>query len=144
MVLIKSKPESAFSNTLFPNSFNSILNSFFEDTGVKTNFNFMPQADILDKGDKFEIRLALPGIKKEDIKISLEGDMLNIEGERKSEINEEKEKFVRKEFSYGKFSRSFNVSNLDKSSIEASFEHGVLNVSIAKSKVEKPNLIEIK
>lgn len=104
----------------------------------------MPQADILDKGDKFEIRLALPGIKKEDIKISLEGDMLNIEGERKSEINEEKEKFVRKEFSYGKFSRSFNVSNLDKSSIEASFEHGVLNVSIAKSKVEKPNLIEIK
>jgi HSP20 family protein len=144
MVLIKSKPESAFNSHFFPGSLNSVFNTFFEDAGVKSNVNFFPQADIIEKGDKFEIRLALPGIKKEDVKIALEGDMLNIEGERKSEINEEKEKFVRREFSYGKFSRSFNVSNLDKSSIEAAFEHGILTVSIAKSKVEKNNIIEIK
>lgn len=144
MVLIKSKPETAFNNSVFPGSFNSLLNSFFEDSGIRSSFNFMPQADILDKGDKYEIHLVLPGVKKEDIKISIEGDMLNIEGERKTEINEEKEKYVRREFSYGKFSRSFNVSQLDTSRVEAAFENGILNISIPKSKVEKTSVIEIK
>lgn len=145
MVLIKSKPETFFNESLIPQSFNSLFNAFFDDSKLqKTSMAFMPQADVLEKEHHYEIHLALPGMKKEDIKISVDGDMLNIEGERKAEVKEETEKFVRRETSYGKFSRSFNVSKLNTSEIQASFENGILNVQIPKAKVEKASTIEIK
>ncbi len=145
MVLIKSKPETFFNESLIPNSFNSLVNAFFDDSKLhKQTMGFIPQADVIEKENHFEIHMSLPGIKKEDIKISIEGDMLNIEGERKTEIKEENEKFVRRETSYGKFSRSFNVSKLNTSEIEASFDNGILNLQIPKNKVEKQSTIVIK
>lgn len=145
MVLIKSKPETFFNESLIPHSFNSLVNAFFEDSKLhKQNMSFIPQADVIEKENHFEIHMSLPGIRKEDIKISVDGDMLNIEGERKSEIKEENEKFVRRETSFGKFSRSFNVSKLNTSEIEASFENGILNLQIPKNKVEKQSTITIK
>ncbi|MCC6817502.1 MAG: Hsp20 family protein [Bacteroidia bacterium] len=121
-----------------------MFKDFFEESRLSQSVNFIPQSDIVEKEDHFEIQMSLPGIKKEDVKISLEGDLLSIEGERKMELKEEKEKFVRRELSYGKFSRSFNVSKLDTANIEAKFEHGLLNISIPKSKIEKSSQIEIK
>lgn len=145
MVLIKSKPEALLNDRYFPKSFNSIFNSFFDDSIVRTDLmNFMPQADIIEKEKQFEIRMSLPGIKKEDVKISLDGEMLNVEGERKHEINKETDKFVRRELSYGKFSRSFNIGKYDSGKIEASFENGILNITVPKSVEEKISTIEIK
>lgn len=144
MVLIKSKPETIFNKGFFPQSFNALINEMFDETRSNQTIGFMPTADVLEKADHFEIRMTLPGIKKEDVKIALEGEMLNIEGERKTELNEENEKFIRRESSYGKFSRSFNVSKLDTSNIEAKFENGILSLSIPKRKMEKSNIIEIK
>ena len=145
MVLIKSKPESILSEGYFPQTINSMLNSFFEESKLKSQtFGFIPQADIIEHETSYEIRMSLPGIKKEDVKISHEGDLLNVEGERKSEITNEQSKFVRKEISYGKFSRTFNVGKLDTSAIEASFENGVLGIVIPKTKEAKASTIEIK
>lgn len=143
MVLIKSKPESFLTESFFPHSFNSFFNSFDRHQGHQ-NLSFVPQSDILEREKEFEIRLSLPGVKKEDVKISLEGDRLNIEGERKSEHTEEGVKFVRKEVSYGKFSRSFNIGKADGSKIDAVFSDGILSIRLPKSDEEKSSTIVIR
>ena len=145
MVLIKSKPETLFNERFVPQSFNQLVNAFFEDSKINTGgFDFMPKADIIESEQHYDIHMALPGIKKEDIKISVEGDMLNIEGERKKTISENTEKYVRRETSFGKFSRSFNIAKLDSSAIEAGFENGILTIRLPKQRTEKPSVITIK
>lgn len=145
MVLIKSKPQTIFNDRFVPQSFNQMMQAFFDDSKVQaTALDFYPKADIIEKEKQYEIHMALPGLKKEDIKISVEGDMLNVEGERRHSFNEETDKVVRRETSYGKFSRSFNVSKLDTSSVEAAFENGVLNITIPKQSIEKQSVISIK
>lgn len=145
MVLIKSKPSTILNDRFVPETFNQMMQAFFDDTKLETgSASFLPKADIIEKEKHFEIHMALPGLKKEDIKISVEGDMLNIEGERRKTLNEETDKMIRRETSYGKFSRSFNVSKLDTSSIEAEFENGILVVSVSKQSVEKQSVITIK
>lgn len=145
MVLIKSKPETLFNERFVPQSFNQLVNAFFEDSKMSgTGFDFMPKADVIESEQHYEIHMALPGISKEDIKISVEGDMLNIEGERKQSTTNETDKFVRRETSFGKFSRSFNIAKLDSSAIEAAFENGILKVTLPKHKLEKSSVITIK
>lgn len=144
MVLIKSKPESYLHEGLFPQTFNSLLNTFFDDSRAKApHFNFMPQADIIEREKEFEIRMSLPGIVKEDVKISLEGELLTVEGERKNITTEEGSKFLKREISYGKFSRSFKVGKVDAAMIEASFDQGVLSLRLPRL-VEETKTISIK
>jgi len=144
MVLIKSKPEAILNESLFPQTFNSLLNTFFDDSRVKTNhFNFMPQADIVEREKEFEIRMSLPGIMKEDVKISLDGELLTVEGERKNVNTEEGSKLLKREISYGKFSRSFNVGKIDGDKIEAAFENGILSIRLPRM-VEETKTISIK
>lgn len=145
MVLIKSKPHTIFNDRFVPQSFNQMMQSFFEDSKVQPNaVDFLPKADVVEKEKHYEIHMALPGLKKEDIKISVEGDMLNVEGERRHSFNEETDKVLRRETSYGKFSRSFNVSKLDTSSVEATFENGILSITLPKQNIEKQSVIAIK
>ena len=145
MVLIKSKPETLFNERFVPQSFNHLMNAFFEDSKINASgFDFLPKADIIESEQHYEIHMALPGIRKEDIRISVEGDMLNIEGERKKSISEDTEKYVRRETTFGKFSRSFNIAKLDSSAIEAGFENGILTVKLPKQKTEKQSIITIK
>ncbi len=145
MVLIKSKPETLFNDSFFPGSFNSVLRTFFDEGRQETQaFDFMPAADIVDHSDSFEIRMSLPGIKKEEVKISLDGDRLTIEGERREEQKSETSKFLKKEIRYGKFSRTFVVGKADANGVEAVFENGLLSVSIKKKAEEKAALINIK
>jgi HSP20 family protein len=144
MVLIKSKPDTMFNDRFVPGAINHFMNAFFDDSKLHNNaMAFMPKADVLEKEQHYEIHMALPGIKKEDIKISVDGDMLNIEGERKSVINESTDKVLRSETTYGKFSRSFNVSKLDTSAIEAVFQDGMLKLSIPKQATNKQSIIAI-
>jgi len=145
MVLIKSKPDTLFNERFVPQSFNQLMNAFFEDSKINASgFDFIPKADIIESEQHYEIHMALPGIKKEDIKISVDGDMLNIEGERKTSISEDTEKYVRRETRFGKFSRSFNIAKLDSSAIEAGFENGILTVKLPKQKADKQSVITIK
>jgi HSP20 family protein len=145
MVLIKSKPETMMHTGVFPQSFNSILNSFFEESKIKTgNINFMPQADIVEKDKQYEINMSLPGISKEDVKISLDRDLLTVEGERKQAVTEDNGKFLKREISYGKFSRSFSLDKIDSSKIEAAFTNGILNIVLPKLAEEPVSTIAIK
>ncbi len=145
MVLIKSKPDSLMHAGVFPHSFNTLLDSFFEESKIRTNtVNFMPQADIVERDKQYELRMSLPGIKKEDVKISLDGELLTVEGERKSDSSEEGVKLLKREISYGKFSRSFTLDRIDSAKIEAAFENGILTITLPKLEDEPVTVISIK
>ena len=145
MVLIKSKPAAFLNDGFFPQSFNTLFNSILDENVQKQQtFNFMPAADILEHEDAFEIRMSLPGIKKEEVRISLDGDHLTIEGERKHTQKSENSKFFKKEISYGKFSRSFTIGKTNTSAIDAVFEEGVLTIHLPKQAESKATVIQVR
>ena len=99
---------------------------------ARTPGNF--RTDITDEGASYELRADLPGFNKEDIHLDLSGDNLTISAERHSEHEEQDQqgKFVRCERSYGSFSRSFDVSEVDAENIRAKYENGVLTLTLPK------------
>ena len=96
------------------------------------------RTDVLDTGDAFKLESELPGFKKEDIKIDIENDCLTISAERKADNKEEKENYIKRERFYGSFSRSFDVSGINVDSIEATYNDGVLTVTLPKKTAEVP------
>ncbi len=103
-----------------------------------------PLVDIFEKDDKFVIKAEVPEVKKEDISINIENNVLTIKGERKLEKTEEKENYHRAERFYGMFQRSFTLpGTVEQDKIKASLENGVLTVEIPKKEEVKPKKIEI-
>jgi HSP20 family protein len=103
-----------------------------------------PAIDVFEKEDKFVVKAELPGMKEEDIDISVVGNTLTIKGERTAESEVEEDDYYYCERSYGSFSRSIDVpSNVDTQKIEANYEDGVLEVSLPKTPEVKPNKISV-
>ena len=104
------------------------------------------RTDILDKGDKFVLKADLPGFRKEDINIDIEGDRLTLTAEHKEEVNEDKKDYVRRERRYGGLSRSFDIEGIDAGKISASYNNGVLQLELPKLVEAKPETrkIEVK
>jgi len=103
-----------------------------------------PAIEVFEKEDKFVVKAELPGMKEEDIDVSVVGDTLTIKGERKAESEVKEEDYYCCERSYGSFSRSIAVpSNVDAKKIEASFEDGVLDISLPKAPEVKPKKIAV-
>lgn len=143
MALVKYyRPEFPFG------TFDRIWDQFFDDLKpAKENKSaFVPQMDIAERENDFTIKLSVPGIKREDIKIELDGDKLVISGERKAIESDVSVTYHKVQSNYGKFSQTFYLpENVDKENIQASQEDGVLNVVIAKKKKnENKLLIEVK
>ncbi len=91
------------------------------------------------------VRVELPGMKREDVDISVEGDTLTIRGERKAESEVKDEDYYRCEFNYGKFMRSITLpSKIDSSKVDATYENGILEISLPKSMEAKPKRVAIK
>ncbi len=106
--------------------------------------DWVPSVDISETDSAYLIRGEIPGVAKEDIKVTLERGMLTIQGERKQEKEEKGEKFYRCECSYGNFVRSFRIpEDADESAIKADFKNGTLNVSINKSAKAKVRAVNI-
>jgi len=122
-------------NILFDNSLFNELFQTKEDNLLKLPI------EIENNETNILIKAEIPGFNKEDIKISLEKNILSIEAERKYEKKENK--FT--EFKYGKIKRSFSLENIKEDSIEAKYENGILIIKIDKiKKEENKKLIEIK
>ena len=96
------------------------------------------KTDIREKEDGYELAVDLPGFKKEDIQLQLDGDTLTIQAQRHSEHEEQekKGKYVCCERSYGAYSRSFDVSGIRAEGITASYDSGVLTLKLPKKTVE--------
>lgn len=125
-------------------NFSDIMDEFFNDVVRSNRDSFVPGIDISETDEQFLISAELPGMKKEDIEISLDNGRLSISGERKFEKEEEGKKFHRVETSYGSFNRSFQLpDNVDEESIEATYENGLLNISINKAEDKVKKKIEI-
>ena len=98
------------------------------------------RTDITEKDGTYVLEAELPGFKKEDISIDLDKDCLTITASRKSESDDEDEErsYVRRERFYGSYSRSFNVSGINTDEISASYNDGILRVSMPKKEPEIP------
>lgn len=108
--------------------------SFFGNGSVVSAF----RTDVSDTGDAFKLEAELPGFSKDDIKINIENDCLTISAERKFDDEDKKKNFVKRERFYGSYSRSFDVTGIDTDAIEASYNDGVLTLTMPKKKAEVP------
>lgn len=115
-----------------------------------TPFNFAQEAaifktDIREEDDKFTLEADLPGFDKENIGIDVDNDILTISAERHSEHETEEgsSKYIRCERSYGKYSRSFDVSAVDVEKISAGYENGVLTLNMPKKEALVPKKISL-
>lgn len=101
---------------------------FFDDLAKESPC----KTDILDKGDHYLVRAELPGFKKEDIRLDVNGDCLTISASHQEESKEEKDRFIRRERRYGSMSRSFDISGVEADKIEAAYKDGVLELKLPK------------
>ena len=96
--------------------------------------DWAPSVDISETDAAYLIKGEIPGVKKEDVKVTIQDGMLTIQGERKHEKEEKGKKFHRVECSYGNFMRSFQMpDDADENNVKAEFKDGMLNVTLAKS-----------
>lgn len=104
-----------------------------------------PLVDIAEDDKEYLIKVELPEVLKDDVKVTVESDTLTISGERKSEKEEKGRKFHRVERYYGRFERSFTVpDDAEANNVKAEFKDGVLRVHLAKSEKARPKQIEVK
>ena len=145
MTLIKWKKENSLYN-IFNNMDNILNNHFLIDSYIKNDQNsseWSPSFDIKEYDNSYKIIADMPGIDKKDVNISIDEDMLVIEGNRKLESDSDDRWYCR-EIEYGNFKRSFYLpENINKDKISASLENGVLSININKIKAIKPKLKQI-
>ncbi len=105
---------------------------------------WIPPVDIVEEKDRILLTAELPGFKENEIEIQMEGAVLTLRGERKSEIEKEGRTFHRMERSYGQFVRSFTLpNNVDRERIQANFANGLLEIELPKREEAKPRQIKI-
>jgi HSP20 family protein len=130
------------------NEMNRLFDSSLVGSGDRNNKSLSgawnPAIDVYDAKDKIIVKADVPGMKKEDIDVSVHKDMLIIKGEKKYE-NENKEKdFVRSERYYGSFSRAIRLpSDIDSDTVEAVYKNGVLELALAKREQDRPKQLKI-
>jgi len=108
---------------------------FFGETAI-TDF----KTDIRDNGENYLLEADLPGFKKEDIAVEIEGDTMTIRAERSGEKEEKdgKGNFVKRERSYGSFSRCFDMTGIRTEDVSAAYEDGVLKLTLPKKQETLP------
>jgi HSP20 family protein len=115
--------------------------SIFDDDlfpSLSTRSSSMPAVNVREDEQHYFLELAVPGIDKKDLKIDIDQDVLIISSESKSENEENKEGYKRKEFSYSSFCRSFYIpDNVNKDSIGANYKDGILLIDLPKQAEEK-------
>ena len=130
--------------TLFP--INSLLDEFFGDMNSErsSQVGFRPPLDFREDEGHYYAQLELPGMQKEEVKISLDDKILTIRGDKKKEKLHDKEKYRRVERSYGVFERCFRLPReIREDSISAEMENGILKIRIQKTEKVEPLQIAI-
>jgi HSP20 family protein len=128
------------------------INRVFEQPGQgflerSTGFfgGWSPSLDVFDDKDNVIVKAELPGMKKEDIEVTLAGDALTISGERKEEVENKDAETYRSERYFGRFQRSVTLPHqVDPNRIQATYKDGILTVTLSKSEEAKRKQIEVK
>lgn len=125
--------DEAFSNWPFQQESGSITSSWY------------PACDVFEDKESVKIVAELPGVKPEDVKLSLENNLLSIRGEKKQEAEERSERVHRYERSYGTFERAFVLpSTVDGEKISAEYRNGILTVVVPKAERARPREIPVR
>lgn len=129
----------------------SEINRIFEDPfsmswpSTSLYEGWAPPVDIFEDNDKYIVKAEVPGMRKEDLNVSLDGNTLNISGERKAEEEKREGESYRSERYFGHFQRSVTLPMAVKAEkIEASYKDGVLSIQLPKSEEAKPKQIQVK
>ncbi len=131
-------------NVSFPNSFGIALEDY-----KKSNFrnNIVPAVNVSETDEKFTLEFSAPGFAKEEIDISFEEQTITVNAEHKNEVAITEKNYVRKEFTFQSFSRSFALpENIDSDALKAKYENGILVIDIPKkieAKLTSKKVIEI-
>jgi HSP20 family protein len=122
----------------------SDMNRLFERFGDGERARFMPALDIHEEDDHFVVRCDLPGMGEDDVNIEVEDRVLRISGERRDEHEDKQDGYRRVERSYGRFERMLTLpEGVDAEAIQASFDKGVLELTVPKPEERKPRRITI-
>lgn len=128
---------------------NRIVDEFFRGD-ILANDSFFardwnPSVDVVENKDNYLLNAELPGMNKDDVKITLENNVLTIRGEKKNELEKKEGNYHRIERSFGSFERSFTIPGTVKAdNIEAQFSDGVLTVTLPKAEEAKSKTIDVK
>lgn len=133
------------SNSLFP-SVPSFFDDFFtRDAFERSNTNngygsSLPAVNIKEDDNNFEVEVAVPGLKREDFNIELEKDVLTISSENKTKSETDESNFMRREFRYSSFKRTFSLpeNKVNGDKVNAKYTDGVLHVTLPKKEEAKP------
>jgi HSP20 family protein len=127
----------------FPSFFDDVLTKEFFHNNKRAEFNTTPAVNIKETDKSFELELAAPGLEKKNFKVELKEDKLTISSvhENTMEEKQETESFSRREFNYHAFTRSFVLPEklIDKDAISASYDNGILKVSVPKKEKAAAN-----
>jgi HSP20 family protein len=128
-------------NRMFDNFFRGDL---FDGASLLPS-TWSPAADIAERENDYVVKVELPGVNKEDVRITLEDDTLTIRGEKKQEKETKDAGYRRLERSYGSFERSFALpTSVKVDNIDAAYKEGVLTITLPKAEDAKPKQIEVK
>lgn len=123
------------------------IDRFFESPLSRTSefLGWGPAFDVYEEKDNFVVKAELPGMKKEDINVSLHDGDLIISGERKTETKGEGTEVYRAERYFGKFQRTVSLpATVNTNGVRAEYKDGILTVTLPKSEEAKPKQIEVK
>jgi HSP20 family protein len=129
------------------NEMNRLFNTVFDAPAPGNGGalrRWMPAMDLVETDDRFVLTADLPGLTEDDVKIEFEDGTLTVSGERKAQHESKKDGYHRVERAFGAFSRSLTLpQGVDPEAVTASFDRGVLEISIPKPEERKPRRIEI-
>lgn len=124
--------------------FDSSLLNMSKDFGESSIGSWLPSTDIHDLGDKLVVQTDLPGLNKDDIEVTVQGNTLFIRGEKKHEDKVQDAGFIRSERFFGQFERALPLTDdIDSSKVDAAYKNGVLTVTVAKREEAKPKQITV-
>jgi len=121
-----------------------LFSTFFGGFPEEVEGFWSPVIDIEEDDDNYFVKAEIPGMKKEDVKISVRGNALSVSGERKQESETKNKTFHRIEQSYGKFMRTITLpSEIDTERVKATYKDGILTVTLPKPEATRPKEIEV-
>ena len=140
-----------FNSRPFEGTFNNLVDDLFTELPVlfKNDFNNTERkgtipVNVKETEKSYQLEVVAPGFEKSDFKVNMEQDLLTISDEKKSEVKDENEKYIRREYSFRSFKRSFTLDEkIDATNIEASYVNGVLTLNLPKKVAVKAAATEI-
>ena len=138
MVKLNQRPFEKTFNSLFEDLFQNLPHAVSNQEWNRSfNSEFVP-ANIRETADAFLLDLVAPGMEKSDFKINLDKNLLTVSAEKKTEVKNEGERFIKKEFQCKAFHRSFKLDDrIDTAGIQATYEQGILNIVLPKKEEVK-------